>query len=274
MANEFVKQNLLTKIENAIREAQVGSDISHPGMVGAIREIALKNLFEPLLTDQIGIGSGKIIDYSGLQSKETDVILYSKDVLPHVLFSDKDDMGLYPAEICLYAIEVKSRVTVEELRDAYEKAKMINSLKYLSGIYGPGDRAIPHLTTRIVPAMFAFGSDLSGDSKSELERYIEIDPLAERDPSIRCICIVGKGCWFFRSDAINEISVGKWLCWKPTSNHEEIIGFLSGVLNTIPDAIASRGRPRFGEYLLAGQFATERESIWKKMEEGWKKLGV
>ena len=84
------------------------ANVDHPGMKGKIREIAVKNLFKPLLTKNIAIGSGKIVDHRGIQSKETDVILYSNDIHPAILYSEHDDIGLFPVETCLYAIEVKS----------------------------------------------------------------------------------------------------------------------------------------------------------------------
>ena len=39
----------------------------------------------------------------------------------------------------------------------------------------------------------------------------------------------------------------------PTAEHDEVIAFLSGVMNTIPDQIASGGHPRHGEYLIKTQ---------------------
>lgn len=36
----------------------------------------------------------------------------------------------------------------------------------------------------------------------------------------------------------------------PGAEDEEVIDFIGGVANTIPDRIASKGRPRFGQYII------------------------
>jgi Domain of unknown function (DUF6602) len=82
VANELIRKKILRNIEMAIKEAQDASGVDHPGMKGKIREIAVKNLFTPLLIGQINIGSGKIVDNNGFQSSETDVIIYSTDIHP------------------------------------------------------------------------------------------------------------------------------------------------------------------------------------------------
>lgn len=89
MANQLVRDKIKAYINAAISEAQSAAEIDHPGMMGTIREIAIKNLFEPLLTGQTNIGSGKIIDFTGFQSQETDVIIYSKNIHPAILYSHR-----------------------------------------------------------------------------------------------------------------------------------------------------------------------------------------
>ena len=78
------------------------------------------------------------------------------------------------------------------------------------------------------------------------------------------ICIAGKGYWYYRRDTTpSGDSIGKWWHWAPSTDHNEIFGFLSGILNTIPDAVVSRGRPRFGEYLLPEVGIPTKEYFWR-----------
>ncbi len=242
MPNELFRHFVSDTIDSTIRLAQSAPSVGHPGMTGSIREIALKNIFRPILTDVADIGSGKITDHRGHLSKETDVIIYSKDINPPILYDTKNDLGIFPAETCLYAIEVKSKSNSAEIQDAIEKAQLIKEMEYTSGIYDELGREHQHTLTRIVSAFFAFSSDLK--EKSELDRYLGLDSDGKTDPLIRAICIVGRGYWYF--DKHNQC----WWYWKPTSDHGEVIAFIGGVINTIPDAIASRGRPRFGKYLI------------------------
>ncbi len=262
MANELVRNKIKNYIEKAIEEAQNAADLDHPGMMGTIREIAIKNLFEPLLTGQTKIGNGKIVDFTGFQSQETDVIIYSNNIHPAILYSPRMDIGVYPSETCIYAIEVKSKATAENIRDAMEKARTLQRLKYTSGLYSPDGIAIQHQVIPVIPVFFAFGSDLK--EKSEIDRYIELDSEAEFNPLIPVICVVGKGYWYYRRDTTpNGDSIGKWFHWAPSKDHNEIFGFLSGILNTIPDRIASRGHPRFGEYLIAEVGKPDKEYFFR-----------
>jgi len=262
MANQLVRDKVKAHINAAISEAQIAAEVDHPGMMGTIREIAIKNLFGPLLTGQTDIGSGKIIDFNGFQSQETDVIIYSKNIHPAILYSHRTDIGIYPAETCIYAIEVKSKATASNIRDVIEKGKTLRNLKYSTGLYDPFGRGISHQITPVIPAFFAFGTDLS--EKSEIDRYIELDPEGEFSPVIPVICVAGKGYWYYRRDTTpSGDSIGKWWHWAPSTDYNEIFGFLSGILNTIPDAVASRGRPRFGEYLLPEVGMPAKEYFWR-----------
>lgn len=245
MANMMYRKIVGDNIDNAIRCAQAASDVDHPGMVGSIREIALKHLFRPLLTDVVDTGTGKIIDSTGTKSDQIDVIIYCTDINPPILYDEgRSDMGLFPAETCLYAIEVKSQASAGELRKAIENAKSVFQMEFISGYYDIYNHPIGHIVQRIVPAFFAFGSDLKEGGKTELERYLELDSNGRTRPAIRVICVIGKGYWYFHE---NESA---WYYWEPTSDHGEVISFLGGILNSIPDHISSRGHPRFGIYLI------------------------
>ena len=253
MVNMLYRKNVVDNIDAAIRNALAASDVDHPVLVGSIREIALKHLFRPLLTDVADIGTGKIIDNLGTQSNQIDIIIYSTDINPPILYDEgKSDMGLFPAETCLYAIEVKSQASANELRKAIENAKSVRKMAFLAGYYDENFNPINHRLTGIVPAFFAFSSDLKEEGKTELDRYLQLDTNGRTNPVIPVICVTGRGYWYFNG---RESS---WYYWEPTPDHGEIISFLGGVLNTIPDQIASRGHPRFGTYLI--------DKIGKKIE--------
>lgn len=243
MPNPLFRKFISDNVESAIKSAETASEVRHTGTIGDIREIALKNIFRPILTDMEAIGSGQITDHRGYLSDQTDIIIYSKDINPPLLFDPmKSDKGIYPAETCIYAIEVKSQANASEIRDAIKKAKKIREMKYTPGMHDKFGREINHNINLIVTAFFAFSSDLK--EKSEIERYLELDLEGKTTPAINVICIVNKGYWFF-----NEHDKS-WWWWEPTPDHGEVISFLGGIINTIPDAIASRRHPRFGTYLI------------------------
>jgi len=242
MPNHLFRKFIRDSVDGVIKKAQRASGVDHPGMIGEIREEALKDIFRPILTDVADVGYGKITDYVGHLSKETDLIIYSKDINPPILYDTGGARGIFPAETCLYSIEVKSKTSSNEIKDAIKKARVIREMQYSPGFYDNFGNAPSHSITPIVTVFFSFSSDLTG--KSELERYLVLDPEGNTDPLIRAICVVGSGYWYFYGHE------QCWYYWEPTDDYEEVVAFLGGIINTIPDAIASRGRPRFGEYII------------------------
>ncbi len=242
MPNDLFRGRVINHIQTAVRESTNASKVEHPLLQGRIREIALGHLFRPLLPFGLEIGTGKVIDHGGNQSREIDLIIYSSSILPSLMYSERE--GMFPAESCFYAIEVKSRTSASEIRDAIAKANSLRRIQYLPGAYDSESRPKNHRITPIIPAFFAFDSDLLKTGKSELERYQELDPNFRNKPSLVAICVVGRGYWYYRARDKT------WMSYPPTPDHDEVVNFLSGVINTIPDAMVSRGHPRLGNYLM------------------------
>lgn len=97
-------------------------------------------------------------------------------------------------------------------------------------------------STGPVTVLLAFDSDMTG--KSELARYIEVDPAAETNPAYTVIVIVGRGYWWFDKEAgwIETLA-------HPDSPYQEVLGFCTGLSNTLGGiANALRGF-NFGEYI-------------------------
>ncbi len=215
----------------------------HPGMKGKIREKAAKNLFEPLLPQGFNIGiNGKIIDHYDNNSKEIDLIIFNRSILPAIMYYD--EYTYYPAEICFFAIEIKSNLTATEIKDAIDKAKYLKKkIKYVAGLYEKSGKPIEHSVLPIVPVLFAFKSDFKEDGKSEIERYLEYDKNFV-DPYLRGICVVGSGCWLFKK--LEE----KWDYRAASPDYGEVIQFLSIIINSLYESLEQRGHPRLGLYLM------------------------
>lgn len=239
MSNDLFRRRTISAIQQAIREAHDASLHDHHGVRGRIREIVVERLIRPLLPMSFAVGSGTIVDAAGKSSAETDVVIYSRELLPPILYSERD--GVFPVEATLFAIEVKSRLSASELQDAVQKARRINSLTYMSGYYD--DRGNPelHLVRKIQPFLFAFSSDLTRGGKTELQRYREVDPVD--DAAIPNICVVGNGCWL-------QEDTGGWLHQSGTEDHQEVVFALATIINSLHRILSSRGQPRLGWYLL------------------------
>lgn len=242
MANDIFRSEFITRVRTALTRADAITKIEHHGLAGRAREIFVKDLLRPILPPYVDLGTGKISDSEGHHSRESDVVIYSAATLPPLLI--EADFGIYPAEACIYSIEVKSRLTADELTNAILKHRELRNLRYLPSAmneaYQPGTPCPP-----VIPALFAFKTDLAEGGKEELVRYRELDDEADVHPAIPVICVAGRGYWWFKPNEPAE----KWINHPPNAEHEEIIDFLAGIANTVPDQVMVKGRPRFGNYI-------------------------
>lgn len=238
MSNQLFRENLILKIKGAVEEAKNAALIDHQYLAGRIREIALSKLFFPMLGDKFSIGTGKIADYEGGSSKETDIVIYSKQNIPALLFSS--EFGYFPKEGVLASIEVKSTLAAKELDDAKAKFDALDALKITFGKYDSEGKSVGHIVRNVVKSIFAFSSDLV--EKNELERLLERFPDCKTDPFLNSICVVGKGYWTF------DFAHKKWLHAPATDEHEEVVRFLSSLVNSLNDTLESRKNPRIGLY--------------------------
>lgn len=237
MANQYFRDRLRINISAALASATTASQIDHPGIQGRIREVTLNQLLKPLLPTDVDVGTGKIVDATGRQSAETDVIIYSPRLLPPLLYAP--DEGLFPVEACLFAVEVKSKATSNEVTDAISKSRRLQELSLSSG------KALAAVSLAVTSLFFAYGSDLAKDGKTELERYRALDMEADSDPAIQGICVAGRGYWIY-----SRGGAGCWMTSDARGEHEEVIDFLGGIVNSLPEKMSKRGLPSLGHYLL------------------------
>jgi hypothetical protein len=93
---------------------------------------------------------------------------------------------------------------------------------------------------------------LAVGGKSEIDRYQEYDALFLENPVIPVICVVGRGYWWF-----NQVEK-KWIFHTPSPEFDEVVDFLDGVVNTVPNMIDRRGHPALGWYLIELLPGTDR----------------
>ena len=231
--NPFFQSIISNRIESVINESIKLGYLNHPLLKGKYREFGLGKLLLELLPIGYELGSGIIQDCNGKQSREIDLIIWNKSMLPPLLFAETS--GVYPVESCFFTIEVKSKLTNEELSKSIENAKSIIELEYLSNYEGTIKRH-PSRT------LFSYDSDLK--EKSELERYRNFDPNWDTNPTYDCICVIGKGCYGFTKD--KHSGKNAWLWFKPNDSYYEVLGLLAGIINKMAGNFA----PRYGYYLL------------------------
>ncbi|WP_327370367.1 DUF6602 domain-containing protein [Streptomyces sp. NBC_01217] len=100
--------------------------IGHAGEQGRENELSLVRLIENLLPSTVGVGSGMVIDSHGNYSKQMDILIYDVSSQPSIMA--QTNQVIFPVECVLLAIEVKTTLTEEELRDCVAKRKSLRNL--------------------------------------------------------------------------------------------------------------------------------------------------
>ena len=238
--NILYRDILLARAQATIAAARAVTPLAHAGLKGHLREIVVRDLLRPLLPTDLGIGSGQVISAYEENSRQQDIVLYDRRVVPPVLFEQVS--GVFPLESVLFTIEVKSRLTLEELRDAHDSAAQLAKFRHAPGTDDSGKLPIGGPRQRIehvIPCLVAFDSDLTSSGKTELARYQEL--LAEDPPAIRVISVVERGFWFWGDE--------RWHNWPTQTPGDELLGLMTTIINTYQRVASTRLRPDFRQYL-------------------------
>jgi hypothetical protein len=237
--NNTYRDLVLSRIKTAVSEAQALGGIENAGLKGQLREIVIHKLLRPLFPSDVGVGTGVIITASGSQSRQQDVVIFDKRILPPILLEQSE--GLFPIESVLYAIEVKSTLNASELKKSHASAEKLRTFLYTTGKY-EGDVGVSHSIRYVLSTVLAFNTDLTGTGKTEYARYQEIAGSDSGIPPIVAICVAGASYCYWHGTS--------WLDMPITYQYEALVGFIAGIQNTYKDIAASRGSPRLGQYLL------------------------
>lgn len=133
--NEIFDKLVKSKIEkffddykNLSREVFVDENgkLIHPGEFGIYREKIVKKLIEPFLPAHLAVGSGFIITKQNNVSTQCDLIIYDKWNTPVI---ESDEQRFFPVECVVGVIEVKSKLTKDDLKKALQKLSRIKSFR-------------------------------------------------------------------------------------------------------------------------------------------------
>jgi hypothetical protein len=245
--NQAYRDILVARIQGAVAAANSMAHVQHSGRKGRLREILIRQLFRPLLPMDIGVGTGEIITVVTGEpaSKEQGVVIFDRRILPPLVLGSS--IGLFPLESVLFTIEVKSRLTADELRKAHESAPHLGRLRALSGHFDDEGRNIRDKFLPPIATVFALASDLSDDVPQEGQRYDRIRESTTSDPPIRMLCVVGRGTWIWATSRRNPPSK-VWRHLPATKDFEEVLGFMALFFQHYPVIAASRGAPLIVAY--------------------------
>ena len=125
-----------------------------PVTVGDSMEQPVRTQLEQILPRGIAVGQGFVIDSQGGTSKQTDVILYERDICPTFSVNNTPETTYYPCEGVIAVGEVKSTIDRRTLRDAFEKIASVKKLQRRAV-----HEFMPHPTTgEPIPQQRSYGS--------------------------------------------------------------------------------------------------------------------
>jgi hypothetical protein len=191
----------------------------------------------------VGLGTGEVISSVGQTSTQQDVVIYDRSILPPLVF--ESSAGLFPIEAALYVIQVKTNVTVSDVEAAHVAAAKLAGFQYAAGSQTQDGAVSDHLVTKAIPVLFAFDTDIArGDVLGCYQHFLDKELAAGRssDPHLDSICVVGKGYWFL----VN----GNWVTWPRGDDFQEVVAFLSGILDNYKRVAATRLSPKLGNYIV------------------------
>jgi len=83
--NVVYRDLILARAQAAIGAAKAATGVGHSGLKGQLREIVIRDLLRPLFPSDIGLGTGEIITADNQRSRQQDIVVFDKSIVPPVL---------------------------------------------------------------------------------------------------------------------------------------------------------------------------------------------
>ena len=121
-------EHFLFEYNNLSRSVFVDSSgtLIHPGEFGMYRERIVGELLKPYLPEKFAIGTGFIITHKNNRSTQCDLIIYDKESTPII---ENGEQRFFPVECVVGVIEVKSKMSKDNLKKALVKLSNIKKLR-------------------------------------------------------------------------------------------------------------------------------------------------
>ena len=242
--NKLFSDIMFSQAKQVVQRASSVAGLGHNGIIGELREIFLRELLIPMLPSDCIVSSGKVVSAYDETSRQLDVIIADRRVLPPLLMGKH--IGLFPVESTVATIEVKSTLTLDELRGSHRSALEVERFHHAPPL-GMDGHDPSHRIEHIHPYLFAFATDLSSSGKSELERYIDL--VGGDAPALRMICVVGRGLWTYTDSGWTECPF--------KSEAAEIVAFVASITNKFNMISLTRRQPNMAQYLFDHRAITE-----------------
>ncbi|MBS0172366.1 MAG: hypothetical protein JSR62_18640 [Nitrospira sp.] len=196
-------QSLLAEAENRLWTSFTTSQsFKHSVLKGSDRESAVADFLRQRLPSRFAVTTGEVIDQGGRRSPQLDVVIYDGSAAAPILPADREGGAeIIGAEALLATIEVKSKLTRADIRQAVKSVKTLYSMRPFGNGWGiETHREVPFKTDGDFPRFFssvlAFETDIASADWPSVEAG---RVLAEcRDTGIpyewlNRVCVLDKG---------------------------------------------------------------------------------
>jgi len=213
-AKKIVSTYTRALVAGFVSQAESITKLEHKLTKGQIREVFLQGLLRHFLPEYLGVGSGIIINTKGHQSKQTDIVIYDSRILPPLLVAG--DPNIFPIEAVVSVVEVKSQLTLPELRKTEEAARQLFDVVFQENVW---------LNIAKPPLYAVFGLSGSNIRGLSIENN---DWITENFKKLILICSVGKFSWA----QMGGDNPG-WRYGSADNNYKEIRRFIAILIDNI-----------------------------------------
>jgi hypothetical protein len=171
-------------MENAKKRLLLESDeagtFEHKGLLGDERAASLAKFFRERIGDRFDVQKGEAIDYQDTRTGQLDFVIYDRSRCAPIHMG-KENL-LLPREALYCVIEVKTRVTQDELDTAYSAAGKVRALRPFKKPFvasrQDGASAVDS-RDRCLFVIFGYTSNLGNDSDWAAKEYHRLHKAAK-----------------------------------------------------------------------------------------------
>lgn len=247
--------------------------IAHPRYRGDSREGDFVSLLESILPPSVGTENGFVVNEYGTQSREQDCILLDRQRA--AIFATSENAKFFPIEAVLGAVEIKSKLTLSELRKTIINCISMKKLAYHWGLSDEGYKD----PARVRTAYFVFGYDIAGKCSNICQHLNELlrDVPAPLRPNM--FYLLGHGFLLPSSDGSfpighDQLFVEEKFHYQgamgtktiPKSNAPTFLWFLTNIIDHCIAEVGKREDPWYGKYVISPMFF--QQYIETKRDEG------
>lgn len=211
MVSAYVK----ALVSGFVAQAESITKLKHDLTKGQIREVFLQGLLRHFLPEYLGVGTGIIINNQAHQSKQMDIVIFDSRILPPLLTTGNPN--IFPIETVVSVVEVKSELTLPELRGAEKAARHLIDVVFKENVWL--NKATPPLC-----AVFGLGGSRIRGLSTDNNHWITVNI-----KRLSLICSVGKFSWA-------HIGSGKNPGWRygfADENYKEIRRFVALLIDNL-----------------------------------------